>query len=214
MERRFLTGREGREVRVEQRGSDPPIIAGYGAVYYVAGDAGTEYDLFGDGTLMERLMPGCFDRACRECDVRALFNHDPNLILGRNVAGTMTLAADARGLRYEIRVDPDAPLAQGVLSAIRRGDVSGSSFAFTVVREQYVKPTQKGQPYVREIYDVQLYDVGPVVYPAYDGTTTAVRAAGDTAEARAAFEAWQKSLAGQITRMQALVRARCAELGL
>ena len=81
--------------------TDLPNITGVGAVFFDPRDAGTEFELYED--VRERIMPGAFDRCLRQRqDVRGLFNHDPNCLLGRTAAGTMNLSVDKRGLVVEI----------------------------------------------------------------------------------------------------------------
>jgi HK97 family phage prohead protease len=206
MERRF-TSPAKLPIVLEQRGTDPPMICGYAAVFY-DGTPDTQYQLYDD--LVERIMPTAFDRACREDDCRALFNHNSDFILGRCVAGTLRLAVDGKGLRYEIQV-PDTQWGKDVTASIKRGDVSDSSFAFQPRKQTWVK----GKPTVREINDCQLYDVGPVTYPAYAGTTTGVRSMGDAEEARKALNQWrtEEGRAAAIIA-QTRARARCVELGI
>ncbi|MCC7423777.1 MAG: HK97 family phage prohead protease [Planctomycetaceae bacterium] len=142
-------------------------ITGYGAVFYKEGDAGTEYKLWDD--MVERIMPGAFDRAIREDDVRSLFNHDPNLILGRTKSNTLRLSIDAVGLKYEV----DPPAARGdVVEALQRGDVDGSSFMFEITEVVW---REVDKLYVREILGVKLWEVGPVVFPAYESSTSGLR---------------------------------------
>jgi HK97 family phage prohead protease len=185
MQRRFLS-LPGKPVRIEQRGTDPPVIVGYAAPFWRQGDPGTEYRLYDD--LVERIMPGCFDRACREDDVRALFNHNVDFVHGRLGAGTLALSVDSVGLRYEIKT-PETHAARDVLESIRRGDVTGSSFSF-IPHENGMKHSKEGARYVRELHSVQVFDVGPVTFPAYTGSSTGVRALEDPAEARRDLENW------------------------
>lgn len=159
-------------IRIEDRADKTPVVSGYAAVFYRAGAAGTEFDWFG---MRERIMPGTFDRAIREDDVRALFNHDANLVLGRTGPKTLRLSVDATGLRYEID-PPDTQAGRDVVASIRRGDVSGSSFGFAVTDEDIRK---ENDVWIREIRGVRLYDVSPVTFPAYEGTTAEARAAKD-----------------------------------
>lgn len=182
MERRYTPNATA---KIETRADGKPMITGYSAVFYREGDAGTEFALWSD--LVERIRPGAFDRAMKEKhDVRGLFNHDPNQILGRTTAGTMRLTVDNVGLRYEID-PPDS--AGGVIEAIKRGDVTGSSFAFNVTKQTFQE--RKGAPSLRWIEDVDLFDSGPVTYPAYEGTSTGIRSVSDADEAKAAFSKWQ-----------------------
>ena len=171
IERRYVTATQtGIELRNNEDGTKTAV--GYGSVYYASGDPGTQYALRDD--LMERIMPGAFDEAI-EGDARALFNHNPNMILGRQSALTMRLSADSHGLRYEIDL-PDTTAGRDLAVSIQRGDVTGSSFGFTVATggQRYYKGTDGIS--VREISKIgQLYDVGPVTFPAYNSTSAALR---------------------------------------
>jgi hypothetical protein len=116
----------------------------------------------------------------RPDDARGLFNHDANQVLGRVGAGTLKLALDATGLRYEI-APGDTSVARDVLEFVRRGEVSGSSFSFRLERggQTWTTVTEGPDGYVdelREITDVaELFDVGPVTFPAYEGTSADLR---------------------------------------
>jgi HK97 family phage prohead protease len=161
-------------VEVREASKGPGLIVGHGAVYYDPNDPSTRYMMFDD--VEERVAPGAFDRAIKDKqDVRALWNHSPDKVLGRTTAGTLRLSTDARGLKYE--VDPPAHAAD-VVESIKRGDVTGSSFGFRVVKDAVVKETRNGQSYyIRTIEDVDLYDVSPVTFPAYVGSDAGARAA-------------------------------------
>lgn len=161
---------------VEQRSGTAPEISGLAAVYY-DGDRGTEYRLGPD--VVERIAPGAFDGVLAD-DVRAVFNHDPSAVLGRagGPTPTLNLASTGRGLSYRIR-PPDTAIGRDVVELIRRGDVDGSSFRFAVDRDgvDLDRDDDTGGT-VRTIRQVaKLIDVGPVTFPAYDATTTAMRAA-------------------------------------
>ena len=172
-------------VRIEKRDGQPSKIVGYAAVFYRDDDPGTQYELYSGH--FERIQPGAFTRALGEKDdVRGLFNHEPSAILGRAQAGTLSLSEDDTGLRYEIDV-PDTQVGRDVATSIERGDVTGSSFAFSI-SEGGSEIRKDGKHTVREINGVALYDVGPVTYPAYEATTTGMRAADGIKEARLAFE--------------------------
>ena len=111
-------------VRVERRDGSAPKITGHAAVF----DQLSE-DL---GGFRERILPGAFLEAIEKDDVRALFNHDSNYILGRNRAGTLRLAEDARGLAIEIDAPSTPTINDLVLAPIERGDVTQMSFGFSV----------------------------------------------------------------------------------
>jgi len=174
-ERRFLTTAAA-GVTIETREDGGKTLTGYAAVFYRAGDSGTEFAPWPGW--VERVMPGAFDEALKADDVRALFNHDNSLVLGRNQAGTLTLSVDEKGLRYSVDL-PDTQTGRDVPVLVERGDITGSSFAFMTRGEdgQKVYEDKARNSYIRELRAVELFDVSPVTYPAYEGTSVAVRGA-------------------------------------
>jgi len=162
--------------QVEHRADDedkPERLSGHAAVYYRDEDPLTEFDIFGDGSFVERVEPGAFDRALKEGqDVRALVDHDPSRILGRSTAGTLSLSTDDAGLAYRIDV-PDTQVGRDILVSVRRGDITGSSYAFRVTREEWEDDKEEHRT-IRRILDVDLFDVGPVSFPAFAGTDVSV----------------------------------------
>lgn len=178
MERRTLQTHRPRLLR--STNGNPPTITGYAAVFYRADDPGTEYELFryNNYCVVERLMPGCFDRAVKEDDIRALFNHNQDAILGRARAGTLRLSIDNTGLRYEID-PPDTQTARDLLESLKRGDVSGSSFSFDYRAKDVILQSEDdgSERDLIEVRDVTLYDIGPVTFPAYTSTTAEARKA-------------------------------------
>jgi uncharacterized protein len=147
-------------------------ITGHAAVF------NQDYVLWDDDTsrAVERVKPGTFSRALREKqDVRALFNHEPNNLLGRTKAGTLELKQDSIGLYFDIE-PADTQTARDVYTLVKRGDITGCSFAFTVTKENVTELKKSGKIVRRrEIEDVDLFDVGPVTYPAYSGTDVNAR---------------------------------------
>lgn len=155
---------------IEERGDGKAVITGYAAVFYRDGDPDTEFELWPG--LVERIAPGAFNRALRERDdARALLNHNPNLLLGRASSGTLRLSVDSVGLRYEIE-PPGAQYATDAIESIKRGDLSGSSFAFNA---KTIEMRSEESRDIRILKDVELFDVGPVTYPAYEGTSVGMR---------------------------------------
>lgn len=164
-------------VRLQERSDGQmPLIVGYGAVFYRAGQEGTQYWLWDN--VVERIAPSAFTRAVKEDDVRGLKNHDPNLLLGRSSAGTMRLSVDEIGFRYEID-PPDTQNGHDTIKEIKRGDLSGSSFSFLIPEggdEWSEQKTAEGAKiHIRTLNEVQVFDTGPVTFPAYSATTTGVR---------------------------------------
>lgn len=166
---------DDREVRLvtapmEARESEtePRTLSGYAARYDVETTIGDAF--------RERIAPGAFASAItRGDDVRALFNHDANHVLGRTTAGTLRLEEDAHGLRYTV-VLPDTSTARDLWVSVQRGDISQSSFAFSVEGQEW-RSAGKGETLpLRVVTDVRLFDVSPVTYPAYGQTTVSARA--------------------------------------
>ena len=150
-------------VHAEPKAGSIGTIIGYGAVF----DSLSE-DL---GGFRETIAHGAFDRVISENqDVRCLVDHDSGRIIGRTEAGTMRLSVDSTGLRYEIDVADTTP-GRDVITSIARGDVTGSSFAFTVVENGQDWSTVDGEQR-RELTDLDVWDTGPVAFPAYAATVT------------------------------------------
>src|SRR5215467_2718732 len=168
--------RPGIELYVAKDEDGKPRIGGYAATF-----TGLSEDLGGFRT---RIARNAFDNALAGSDVRFLVNHDPNLLLGRTRSGTLSLAADDRGLSFEA-TPPDTPMAAHYLEAIRRGDMDGCSFSCTVKQDHW---DLLGDDAIRTILEVgDLYDVGPVAFPAFPDTSVSatLRASIDAARALA-----------------------------
>lgn len=140
-----------------------PKIVGYAAVFNsMSEDLGYYYEM---------ISPGAFTESIAKDDIRALYNHDPNYILGRTKNGTLTLREDSKGLYVEI-IPPDTTWASDVLKAIARGDIDQMSFGFKVIEERWQPGDEKP---LRIIQKAQLFDVSPVTFPAYPTTEVYVR---------------------------------------
>ena len=115
------------ELRVKKDGDEPARIEGYAAVFNRDSE---------DMGFIERIAPGAFKKALKTSDVRALFNHDSNIILGRKSAGTLELKEDKKGLFMSV-TPPDTQLVRDmVLSPIERGDVTQQSFGFSIKTDE------------------------------------------------------------------------------
>lgn len=128
------------------------------------------------GGFVEQVAPGAFAKTIQEQDIRALFNHDENAVLGRNMSGTLRLSEDGTGLTYEIDL-PDTTAGRDVARLLERKDVSGSSFGFRMIADEWGE-TDTGFP-LRTLRQVSLRDVGPVTFPAYSDSTSALRSLAD-----------------------------------
>lgn len=163
-ERRFFAPDLKIEVRAEGE-EKPATIEGHAAIYNSVADLGWFH---------EEILPGAFDEVLND-DVRALFNHDPNLILARSVngKGTLTLSVDERGLKYAFEA-PDTTAGRDLKTNIELGNISQSSFGFRVKED--IWHHREGMPDLRQVVKYKrLFDVSPVTYPAYTDTTVAKR---------------------------------------
>lgn len=134
------------------------------------------------GGFKETIRPGAFARAIRERqDVRALFNHDPKQLLGRTRSGTLRLSEDGTGLRFQVDM-PDTTLGRDVYTLVKRGDISQCSFGFTCARDSWNAAGDR-----RELLDVDLSDISPVTFPAYQGTSVAARSLPGELERRGRY---------------------------
>lgn len=129
------------------------------------------------GGFVERIAPGAFAKTLKEADIRALFNHDPNFVLGRNRAGTLRMEEDSTGLAYEFDL-PDTSLGRDLAVSLERGDISGSSFGFRAIEDEWSE-TEDGFP-LRTLKSNALRDVGPVTFPAYTDATSSLRSLAES----------------------------------
>ena len=153
------------ELRIKKVDDELPKIEGYAAVFNKDSE---------DMGFIERIAPGAFKNALKTSDVRALFNHDSNIILGRTSAGTLELKEDKTGLMMSV-TPPDTQLVRDmVLSPIERGDITQQSFGFTVKADEWKEID--GKTPIRTITEIgELFDVSPVVFSAYPDTAVALR---------------------------------------
>lgn len=149
---------------IQRAATQPAHLVGHAAVFNTTIEIGRWF--------RERVAPGAFKRAVAEDDVRALFNHDENWVLGRTHSKTLKLAEDEKGLAVDI-IPPDTQLVRDlVLTPIERGDVSQMSFAFRVRKEEW---DETGDMPLRTLLEVELFDVAPVTFPAYPTTDIGLR---------------------------------------
>lgn len=148
-----------------------PVIAGYFAVF------NNPTELWPG--CIEQIAPGAFASSLG-LDVRALIDHDTRLVIGRTVAGTLTLREDDTGLYGEIKINEHDSDAMNLYARVQRGDVSQCSFGFDIVAEDYVV-SPDGQTCTWTIREVKLYEVSVVTFPAYDATSVSARDADSAA---------------------------------
>lgn len=128
----------------------------------------------------EIISRDAFSGVLEKSDVLALINHDYGrgcLARSKFMKGSLRLSVDGIGLKYEFEA-PNTALGDELIESLKRGDITESSFAFTVEDEEWTKQTDGNR--LRRINKFKrLYDVSPVYYPAYEGTFVGVRSAED-----------------------------------
>ena len=155
--------KEQREFRMENAEQNGNTIRGYAAVY----NSDSEWM----GGFYEQIERGAFDDVMND-DVRAYFNHDENLLLGRVSSGTLRIGTDARGLFYEVDL-PNTTYANDLAELMKRGDVNQSSFAFLIDADRWEQRDGKTYRIIEKVS--RLLDVSPVAQPAYPDATSELK---------------------------------------
>lgn len=182
----------------DKNGRTTHIVEGYAARF----DSWSE-DL---GGFREVIKRGAFRSVLRsdKTDVRALFNHDPSMVLGRQRAGTLELKEDERGLFYRVEL-PDTQVARDLVVSMERGDIAHSSFAFIVGRSGQDWNDDLDERTITEFSG--LMDVSPVTFPAYPEASS-----GLARHVEAAHEVRSQLRAEHQARMAIRAKAFAAKL--
>jgi len=161
------------EFRADNTGDGVMRLSGYAAVFNSETVIG--------GMFREVVKPGAFKKTIKDkADVRALFNHDRNIVLGRTKNGTLALAEDDKGLRIDIEL-PDTQQAKDLYRQIERGDIDQMSFGFNVVKDSWTRASNDSELPLRELRELRLFDVSPVTFPAYATTEIQARSLVESA---------------------------------
>jgi uncharacterized protein len=124
------------------------------------------------GGFREIIAPEAVDRTLSEgLDVRALVDHDSAKVIGRTRAGTLVLRKDSKGLRMEVEPDTDISYANDIMRAVSRGDVSGMSFGFRTLGDEW---NYEEKTPLRTVTDMRISEVSIVTFPAYQATDVQV----------------------------------------
>lgn len=151
----FTTREDGEEL----------LIEGYFAVF------NSNYEIWPGAS--ESIAPGAFAKSLESDDIRALTNHNTDLVLGRNRAGTLILKEDTHGLWGSIRINPKDSDAVNTRERVLRGDVSQCSIGFDI-REEETEFRDDGSVHWT-IKDVKLWEVSVCTFPAYESTNVQAR---------------------------------------
>ncbi len=182
--------------KIEQRSVTSEIRAAKGSDFCLEGMAAKYNVLSSDlGGFREQLAPGCFKRALASGpDVKCLFNHNADAVLGRTKSGTLTLTDSKQGLMFRCQLNPASQQHRDVYEAVKRGDISECSFAFKCADggDDFEQAEERGKPFLRRtIKNADLFDVSAVTYPAYNapGSTNVQARSADYSIGSAAWAA-------------------------
>jgi uncharacterized protein len=158
---------QARELRVSTNTAGQRVLSGYACVFNTL-----SVDM---GGWFEMITPVAFSRTLQENpDVLCLYSHDSALVLGRTKSGTLTLSVDQTGLRFEC-ILPDTTTANDLIVLIERGDISGMSFGFVCFNDIWTEDAE-GR-FIRQLLDVDLYEITVTSFPAYPDTSISLRSA-------------------------------------
>lgn len=144
---------------------DNPVIEGYFAVF------GDIYHVWDGAT--ESIAPGAFDESVSG-DVRSLYNHNTDLVLGRTSAGTMELRQDSHGLWGRVKINKNDTEAMNAYERVKRGDITGCSFGFNIESEE-TEYREDGTVHWTITKVNPLYEISPCTFPAYEATHISAR---------------------------------------
>lgn len=128
------------------------------------------------GSFRERVRAGAFTESLKSNNVRALWNHNSDFVLGSTGGKTMALREDDKGLYFEIDL-PDTQIGRDAAITIQRGDVSGMSFGFNTRKQEWDETDPKN--IIRTLVDVDLREISPTPFPAYPQTKVGIRSVED-----------------------------------
>ncbi len=188
--------RRALELRVDPADGDSRIVRGYAAVFDQL-----SVDMWG---MQERIRPGAFRESLKSAghDILALWAHDTSKPLASRAAKTLDLREDDHGLAFEMDLSSTISWVRDSYEAIRSGLVGKMSFGFSVIDDEW---STEGKRTIRSIKNLDLYEVSPVAFPAYEGTE---------AEARDLKSAYENHIAKTGAASEGDTRSAAAEIDL
>ena len=184
-----MSNREMRQLRTvgtkfQTREDDGKLfIEGYFAVF------NSNYEIAPG--MSESIAPGAFDNTLSG-DIRALINHDTTLVLGRTKARTVELRTDAHGLWGKIEINPKDGDAMNLYARVERGDVDQCSFGFDIISQETDFRDDGSVHWT--ITEVELYEISPCTFPAYEETNISARAKEREDLLKRRNEAWKEKV--------------------
>lgn len=152
------------EFKTRSENSGEKFIEGYFAVFNQETEIWQGY--------FEKIASTAFDNSLKNNDIRCLFNHDSGFVLGRTASKTLELRTDSHGLWGRVKINPNDTQAMDVYARVERGDISGCSFGFETVSEEFV---DRGNNYLYTETECNLHEVSICTFPAYPQTEIQAR---------------------------------------
>lgn len=146
----------------------------------------------------ESIRAGAFDESISQ-DVRALYNHNTDQILGRVSAGTLTLKQDSHGLWGQIKINSKDTEAVNVYERIARGDITGCSFGFDIESEER-DIHEDGSVHYTITKVNPLFEVSPCVFPAYEATNISSRGRDLDEIKKRSLQAWKDQMVERLKK--------------
>ena len=126
-------------------------------------------DWWGD-EFVEVIVPGAFKNSLENNTIKALYNHNPDYVLGSTKSGTLRLEEDEIGLRFDLDL-PNTQIANDLYESVKRGDIDGVSFGFKVKEDKWTEvKTDTGWKTIRTLREIDLIEISPTAFPAYEQT--------------------------------------------
>lgn len=194
LERRFYP------ITVRVSEGDAPKISGTGIVY-------NQLSVVIWGMFREQISPGAFTESMAKRDVRFLWNHNTDYPLGRTGNGTLRLSEDDQGIGFE-NDPPATSWGNDAVTSLRRGDVTQTSFGFVTLEDDWSLDTN--EQLIRTIRKGELWEISPVVFPAYPQTEVGVRSVAEVVEANPTMPDWVRAHLAGMGATERPVRAHLA----
>jgi len=156
------------DTRAEKQEDKSAMITGYAAVFEKL-----SVPMWG---FKEKIQAGAFKKSLETNNVKSLWNHNSDLVLGSTGSGTLKLVEDKKGLRFEMTL-PDTQAGRDAYVLVERGDVTQMSFGFRVRGQIWDESDPKN--IIRTLTEIELYEISLTAFPAYNQTSAKTRSIHD-----------------------------------
>lgn len=117
----------------------------------------------------EEIAEGAFTQSIKENDIRVLYNHNSDVVLGRKSAKTVDIEERKEGVYARVTINPHDTEALNIYERVKRGDISGCSFGFYTSVEKY--EDKPNGAFKSIIVQGELLELSVCPFPAYEQST-------------------------------------------